>query len=163
MNQLNYEIVSKKAYRTIGMKWEGSWKDITNLKGMIVTMSKRVSELSGAKDPTHQLGLSYHLKNGGFTHYSVYEVDDKQTVPEGMIEFIVPESLYLHVSHPKGKSIGETYHDIFEWILKSEYQLKLEPNVKYYDPLPIKHEVYMSGRDLNNPYFEIYIPIEKRT
>ncbi len=162
MDQLNYEIVSKKAYRTIGMKWEGSWKDITNLKGMIVTMSKRVGELSGAVDPYHQLGLSYHVKNGGFIHYSVYEVDDNQKIPEGMIEFLVPESTYLHVSQPKGKSIGQTYHDIFEWVLKSKYQLKLDSKIKYYDPLPIKHEIYMSGRDLNNPYFEIYIPIEEK-
>ena len=162
MNQLNYEIVTKKAYRTIGMKWEGSWKDITNLKGMIVTMSNRSKELSGAIDPTHQLGLSYHVRNGGFIHYSVYEVNDEQKIPEGMIEFFVPESMYVHVSHPKGKSIGQTYHDIFEWIEKSKYQLKLDKDTKYYDPLPIKHEVYMSGRDLNNPYFEIYIPIEEK-
>ncbi len=160
MNQLTCEIVSKKAYRTIGMKWEGTWKDIANLKGMIVTMSNRVGELKKAVDPYHQLGLSYHVKNGGFIHYSVYEVDETQKIPDGMIEFWVPESTYVHVSHPKGRSIGQTYHDIFEWISKSKYKLKLDPNVKYYDPLPIKHEVYMSGRDLNNPYFEIYIPVE---
>ncbi len=161
MGQLNYEIVSKNAYRTIGMKWEGTWKDITNLKGMITTMSNRVCELQSAVDPNHQLGLSYHVKNGGFIHYSVYEVSDQQEIPKGMIEFLVPASTYLHVSHPKERSIGQTYHDIFEYISKSNYKLKLDPHTKYYDPLPIKHEVYMSGRDLKNPYFEIYIPIEE--
>ena len=162
MEKLNFDIIELKAYRTIGMKWEGTWKEITELKKLIKDMSDRVKELPKAVNQEHQLGLSYHTKNGGFVHYSVYEVDESQSIPNGMIEFKVPESLYLHVSHPENQSIGQTYHDIFEWIEHSEYKLKLDPHTKYYDPLPIKHEVYSSGRDLNNPYFEIFIPIEKR-
>ena len=161
MEKLNFDIIELKAYRTIGMKWEGTWKEITELKDMIKKMSERVGELKTAVNPEHQLGLSYHTKNGGFVHYSVYEVAESEEIPKDMIEFRVPESLYVHVSHPENQSIGQTYHDIFDFIDHSEYKLKLDPNTKYYDPLPIKHEVYSSGRDLNNPYFEIFIPIEK--
>ncbi|KMJ59405.1 transcriptional regulator [Bacillus sp. LL01] len=157
------ELVNLPAYRAVGLKWEGPYSEVPTLKEVIQHMSTRVIELPHTKDLDMQLGLSYHLRPDGFVHFSVYEVEEEQEVPEGMLEIIVPAMLYLKVDHPKGKDIGATYTEIYKWFKNNEYQPLRETGVEYYDDLPIKHERYPRGRDLNDPHFEILIPVVKAT
>lgn len=159
MKPLTFNLVNLPKTRTIGMRWEGTWKEINSLRRVIRKMAQRVDELDGALSPKEHIGLSYHDKNNGFVHYSVFAVDENQTVPEGMIEWMIPESFYVHVTHPKNESIGNTYNALYEWILKSKYQLKLASDIKYYDPLPIKYEIYERGLPISRSKTEIYIPI----
>ncbi|RXI96637.1 transcriptional regulator [Anaerobacillus alkaliphilus] len=159
---MKYETVTKPRYRAIGMKWDGPWSEISGLKSMIQTMSERVGELTHAVDPDTQLGLSYHLRPDGFVHYSVYEVGEEQTIPEGMIEFFVPEMTYLVTQHEKGQNIGQSYDNIARSLSDSEYKAFSEADIKYFDNLPIKHERYPRDRDLNDPHFEILIPIARK-
>ncbi len=159
---MKYEIVKKSGYRAIGMKWDGPWSEISELKSMIQTMSERVGELTHAIDRDTQLGLSYHLRPDGFVHYSVYEVSEDQTIPEGMIEFFVPEMTYLVTIHEKGQNIGQSYEIIASFLSDSDYKPFAEKDVAYFDNLPIKHERYPRDRDLNDPHFEILIPIVKK-
>lgn len=161
MISLKHEIVTKPAFRAIGLKWEGSYQEIPNLKKVIQTSSERVGELEHAVDPAAQLGLSYHTRRDGFVHYSVYEVSEEQGIPEGMIEIRVPELTYLVVQHHKGEDIGQTYYTISTCIAENNYQLYKEPGVDYYDSLPLKFEKYPADRDLQDPHFEIMIPIVK--
>ncbi len=159
MKTLIGEIVTIPSYRAMGLKWEGPYGDVPKLKEVILRMGKRVNELRFVKNPETQLGLSYHLRPDGFVHYSVFEVDDQQEIPPGMIEVNVPEMTYLIVKHPKGKDIGVTYTEIYQWFKGCDYQPLKENGVEYFDDLPIKHERYPVDRDLEDPHFEILIPI----
>jgi predicted transcriptional regulator YdeE len=158
----NYKIITLPAFRAIGMKWDGSWQVINQLKELIQTVSDRVEELKEVDNPNEQLGLSYHTRPDGFVHYSCFEVSETQTIPFGMLEVKVPELTYLITDHHKGEAIGKTYQNILEWLEKSKYKPYKEPNTNYYDSLPIKFEKYPVDRDLNNPHFKILIPITKK-
>lgn len=158
----NINIVTIPAYRVIGMKWEGPYSENHKLKNVIASVSERVGELEYAVNPKLQLGLSYHLREDGFVHYSGYEVTDDQTVPEGMIEFQVPEMTYLITEHEKGQNIEQSYENIYQWIQENGYVPFQEDDVRYFDKLPIKHERYPVDRDLEDPYFDILIPITKQ-
>ncbi|MFS0865044.1 GyrI-like domain-containing protein [Fredinandcohnia sp. 179-A 10B2 NHS] len=157
-----YKIIKLPAYRGVGLKWDGAYSEVSNLKQVITTMSNRVEELDHVLNPDQQLGLSYHLRPDGFIHYSVYEVTEEQQVPEGMVEIYVPEMTYLVTTHPKGESIGETYAKISSWMEEGEYEPFVESDKTYFDSLPIKHERYPANRDLENPHFDILIPITKK-
>ncbi|RLQ94367.1 AraC family transcriptional regulator [Falsibacillus albus] len=159
---MQYQIVTIPAYRGIGLKWEGAYSEVDELKKMIASMQGRVSELEHALHPELQLGLSYHLRPDGFVHYSVYEVDEKQQVPEGMIEINVPEMTYFTTHHAKGESIGGTYSKIHQWMDENDYHPYGEAEVEYFDSLPIKHERYPHDRDVDDPHFDIRIPIVKK-
>ncbi|MCG7342566.1 GyrI-like domain-containing protein [Sporosarcina sp. ACRSL] len=162
MKNFRYEIVEIPAYRAIGLKWDGPYSEVSTLKNIIMGMSNRVEELEYAINPKMQLGLSYHLRPDGFVHYSVYEVSEEQQLPEGMIEINVPKMTYVMIHHEKDQNIGQSYDNIFQWLQESDYELYREPNVEYYDRLPIKHERYPYDRDVNKPHFDILIPISKR-
>lgn len=162
MQTFHYEIVKIPEYRGIGLKWDGPYTEISTLKKMINTMSSRVGEFDHAVNPKVQLGLSYHLRPDGFTHYSVYEVSEEQQLPDGMIEINVPGMTYFMTHHKKGQEIGQTYERILHWLKKSDYEPYIEQGLEYYDDLPIKHERYPIDRDFMNPHFDILIPIFKR-
>lgn len=163
MIEIKYDIVSTKAYRAVGMKWDGPWSEIHGLKNVVQTMTDRVDELSHAVEPNMQLGLSYHYRPDGFTHYSMFEASEEQEVPEDMIEINVPALTYFVTKHEKGMEIGNTYYKISRWLKGSDYQAFKERNVTYYDEeLPIKHEKYPLDQELNDPHFEICIPIVKK-
>ncbi|MBM7553553.1 putative transcriptional regulator YdeE [Thalassobacillus pellis] len=158
-----YEIVKLPAYRAVGLKWEGPYSEVSNLKKTIHEMSQRVGELEHAVEPDVQLGLSYHLIPDGFVHYSTFEVNEDQDVPQTMAEIKVPEMTYLKVKHEKGQDIGLTYTEIHRWFKEeNEYTPLEEEGTTYYDDLPIKHERYPVDRDLTDPHFEILIPLQKR-
>jgi predicted transcriptional regulator YdeE len=160
--RMNYQIITLPEYRAIGMKWDGNWQEIDQLKAIIQTMSERVVELEGARHPEEQLGLSYHTRPDGFIHYSCYEVTNSQIIPSGMVEIVIPELTYLVTKHQKGEDIGQTYHHILNWFENSQYKPYKAANKTYYDSLPIKHEKYPVDRDLTDPHFDILIPIIKK-
>lgn len=155
-----FEIVELPPYRAIGLKWEGTYEDVPTLKDIIHTMRMRVEELSHAVKPDVQLGLSYHVVPGGFAHYSVFEVEPGQSVPEGMIEISIPQMTYLFTRH-EGGNIGQTYNQISQWLDGSDYHPFRDAGVTYYDGLPIKHERYSGLSDSTDPHFDILIPIVK--
>ncbi|CAG9622557.1 GyrI-like domain-containing protein [Sutcliffiella rhizosphaerae] len=158
-----YEIVKRSSYRAIGLKWEGPWSEIGQLKQTIQKMSERTDELQHVINPTLQLGLSYHTRPDGFAHYSMFEVTNEQEIPVGMMELYIPEFTYFVTNHQKGEDIGETYYKISRWIMDSEYMTYRETQVRYFeDILPIKHEKYPLDRDLQDPHFEIWIPITQK-
>ncbi|PAD41260.1 GyrI-like domain-containing protein [Shouchella clausii] len=159
MKKIHYDIVTLPAYRAMGMKWIGPYSDVSQLKEVIHTMEHRVEELKDVINPNIQLGLSYHTRNDGFEHYSVFEVKRTQPLLEGMVELYVPEMTYFVTTHQKGEMIGQTYEHIQQWLAESDYKPFQDPNRHYYDPLPIKHERYPKDRDLQDPHFEIFIPI----
>ncbi|WP_085990867.1 GyrI-like domain-containing protein [Oceanobacillus senegalensis] len=161
---MSYEIVKLPAYRAIGLKWEGTFTEIVpHLKNVIQQMQARSVELENKRNPSIQLGLSYHVIENGFRHYSMFEVSDEQDIPDGMIEINVPEWTYVKTTHNKGEDIAKTYSDLHQWLFKSDYTAYREVGVDYYDPyMPIKHEYYPVDCNPNDPHFEIFIPIIKK-
>ncbi len=157
-------MITLPAYRAVGLIWEGTFSEIApNLKNVIQQVKDRANELEYKVNPTVQLGLSYHVIENGFTHYAVYEVNEEQEVPDGMIEIWVPEWTYVKTTHNKGDDVQQTYTDLHKWLFDSEYTAFREAGVDYYDPyMPIKHEHYPVDHDLNDPHFDIYIPIVKK-
>ncbi|WP_245208144.1 GyrI-like domain-containing protein [Sediminibacillus dalangtanensis] len=158
----SYKLLEVPGYRAVGLKWEGAYKDIDQLKQTIRRMNERVGELDKAVEPDVQLGLSYHLRPDGFVHYSAYKVSEEQQVPKGMVEIRIPAMTCLYTEHQKGQSIGETYWKLNHWLESSSYRPFKEKGVDYYDDLPIKHERYPADRDEENPHFAILIPVINR-
>lgn len=66
-----WSIVTKPSYRSVGLKWEGTFQEIPSLKRVIEDMKGRAYELEYKINPSVQLGLSYHTVEDGFAHYSV--------------------------------------------------------------------------------------------
>ncbi|SFJ86770.1 Predicted transcriptional regulator YdeE, contains AraC-type DNA-binding domain [Halobacillus dabanensis] len=161
---MSYEIVTVPAYRAVGLKWEGTFSEIVpDLKNVIRQSEQRAGELEYKVNPHVQLGLSYHVVENGFAHFAVYEVSEKQEIPDGMVEVRVPEWTYGKTKHHKGKDIQKTYTDLHQWLFESDYKALREPGVDYYDPyMPIKHEYYPLDRDPDDPHFDILIPIVKK-
>ncbi len=161
---MNYKILTLPAYRAVGLKWEGTFSEIVpNLKKVIQQSIDRADELEHKVIPSVQLGLSYHVVENGFAHYAVYEVNEEQVIPDGMIEIRIPEWMYVKTTHNKGKDIQKTYTDLHQWLFDSDYTAYREVGVDYYDPyMPIKHEYYPVDGDPNDPHFDIYIPIVKK-
>ncbi len=164
VDKVSYEIIKLPGYRAVGLKWEGTFSEIVpKLKNVIHQAEERAKEIDYKVNPEVQLGLSYHVIEDGFVHYAVYEVSDKQEIPEGMIEIEVPELMYVKTTHNKGEDIQKTYTDLHKWLFDSEYIPFREEGVDYYDPyMPIKHEYYPVDRDPSDPHFDIYIPIVKK-
>lgn len=161
---MSYEIITLPAYRTVGLKWEGTFSEIVpNLKNVIQQVKDRSDELENKVNPNVQLGLSYHVIENGFVHYAVYEMSEEQEVPDGMIELWVPEWTYVKTTHNKGEDVQKTYTDLHQWLFDSEYTAYREAGVDYYDSyMPIKHEHYPVERVPNDSNFDIYIPIVKK-
>ncbi|WP_453996018.1 GyrI-like domain-containing protein [Bacillus nitroreducens] len=161
---MRYEILSLPSYRAVGLKWEGTFSEIVPyLKNVIRQAEERAKELEDKLNPHVQLGLSYHVIENGFVHYAVYEVNDQQEVPDGMVEIEVPQLTYVKTTHNKGEDIKRTYTDLHNWLLNSEYKAYREAGVEYFDKyMPIKHERYPLDRDPTDPHFDIYIPIVKK-
>lgn len=161
---MSYEIIQLPAYRLVGLKWEGTYSDIVpNLKNTIQEAKECHKHLTYLTNRTIQLGLSYHTVENGFVHYSGFEVDHQQVVPEGMIAFEVPAFTYVKTIHKKEDKVEQTYIYLHKWFLNSTYKPYLEEGVKYYDPaLPIKHEYYPLGYEEDKPEFDIYVPVVKK-
>lgn len=160
MKNFDYEIKKLPAYRAMGFKCDVSFTEIETIKDVIQDSMRRVDTLEYAVNKNIRLGLSYHLRPDGFVYYSVYEVQETQRLPEGMVEINIPEMTYLVTNHTGG-SIEETYLNIMEWINESDYKVFKEQGIQYYDELPIKHERHINHVDVSNLPFEICIPIEK--
>ncbi|WP_173105788.1 GyrI-like domain-containing protein [Bacillus sp. KH172YL63] len=159
---MTYTIVKRPEYRAAGLRWEGAYVEVPQLKEMIHTLRNRAHELGKSGESNMQLGLSFHVRPDGFLHYSAYEVGRDQKVPDDMIEIIIPEMTYVTAKHHRGEDIGLTYHKIDLWLKESDYKPFTDASVEYFDVLPIKHETYPPDRDESDPHFDIFIPVEKK-
>ncbi|WP_240795583.1 hypothetical protein [Aquibacillus halophilus] len=69
----------------------------------------------------------------------------------------------MKTHHEKGVNVEQTYTNVSNWFIENDdFKPYLEPGVKYYDKLPIKHERYPVNQDPTDPHFDILIPIERK-
>lgn len=153
------QIVSLPPFKIRGRKWQGKYSEVGQLKEVIHRVEGEKDFLEPIK-PKEQWGLSFHLIEEGFVHYSGFEVEDESKVGEYQ-EITIPSHTYVSVHHPKGRDVGETYQDIYQWFRDWKYEPYLEQDTKYFDGLPLKFEKYPVDRDWEDPHFDIYIPLQK--
>lgn len=150
-------IVEKPAVQTVGMKWEGTFAEAGagGIRQVIQQMHERRQEIQHVSDPDTLLGLSYHVTEEGFTHYSVLPVSAVHEIPEGMVSISVPALSYARLEHRKGQNIDRSYERIFAWIEEQGYK-KAPGDLTHCEEYPIDQDPYSE-----DPEFNILIPILK--
>jgi predicted transcriptional regulator YdeE len=149
------KIVTKPAFHAVGIRWEGTFAEAGagGIRKVMKEMQDRLHEIEHVINPKFLLGLSYHMRPDGFTHYSVVEVGEVDKIPEGMVAISVPSLTYATCQHIRGQEIERSYKNIYEWIAGMGYSL-YEGDLAHYEEYPIEQDPYST-----EPEFKILIPI----
>ena len=106
-----------------------------------------------AKAVDREVLFSPYMCNGIFaTYFACLEVEELNSVPEGMIGFKLPAMEYAKVNCTN-KSIGEGYTKIFEWMKENGYRQKFLDN-----SCPI--QIFYYEENVEEEFVEILIPIQ---
>lgn len=148
-------IVRRDSFLAIGLKWEGTFAEAGagGIRVVHKEMQERLHEIKHVIHPETLLGLSYHFRPGGFTHYAVVQVENVDDIPEGMVSISVPTLTYAKCQHIKGQNIDASYQNMFAWIEQQGYQLDKQ-DVTHFEEYPMAQDPYS-----NDPEFSIMIPI----
>ncbi|MBR6766638.1 MAG: AraC family transcriptional regulator, partial [Clostridia bacterium] len=159
---MNYRIIKKEAFRIVGFAWYEEltmencfqrvpeyWAEFFRNNGV-----PRVCRLMEGKEPQGILGVSL-CENGDYGGYFIAAATDAP-VPEGMEEYIVPETTYAVFESigPMPDAIQNLQRRIVsEWLLASGYEYAPAPDI----------EVYPAG-DQSAPDYrcEVWLPIVKK-
>lgn len=160
---MNYRIVKKEAFRIVGYKSTEKmtidncfeicpklWAEVGATGGI----PKLLALLQG-KEPNGILGVST-CTNGEYDAYFICVATDAP-VPEGMSEYIVPETTYavFEAVGPVPTAIQETQQKVVsEWLPSSGYEYAPAPDI----------EVYPAGDQSSANYrSEVWLPIIKKS
>ncbi|RUT33396.1 AraC family transcriptional regulator [Paenibacillus zeisoli] len=148
-------IVEKPAFQAVGMEWKGTFAEAGagGIRQVIQQMHERKQDIQHVSDPETLLGLSYHVTEGGFTHYSVLQVSAVHEIPEGMVSVSVPALSYARLEHRKRQDIDKSYEHIFAWIEEQGYK-KAPGDLTHCEEYPVGQDPYTG-----DPEFNILIPI----
>ncbi|MCR8642700.1 GyrI-like domain-containing protein [Paenibacillus sp. N1-5-1-14] len=151
-------LVTKEAFQAIGLKWEGTFAEASagGIRAVQTEFKKRLGEIKHVLHPESLLGLSYHITEGGFTHYVSVEVDRIEDVPEDMHSISVPTMTYAKCEHKKGQQIDMSYNNIYAWIENQGYQV-LQGDTFHFEIYPMANDPYS-----NDPEFVIMIAVDDR-
>ncbi|MFD0677782.1 MULTISPECIES: GyrI-like domain-containing protein [unclassified Paenibacillus] len=151
-------IITKESFQAVGLKWEGTFAEAGagGIRAVHTEIKRRLQEIRDVLYPDILLGLSYHINEGGFTHYSVMEVESAEHIPDGMVSITVPTLTYAKCEHKKDQNIDLSYKNMYAWIASQGYQLH-KGEVTHYEEYPIHQDPYVK-----DPEFIIMIPIENK-
>lgn len=153
-----FEVVSKEEFMAIGFKWEGTFAEAAEggIRKIQAELKRRLEEIQDKVDPETLLGLSYHATENaeGFTHYAAVEVKNAESVPEGMVSIAIPSHRYAQCEHRIGKSIEESYNQIYIWI-RDEGLKASRTGLTHFEKYPMSQDPYNK-----DPQFTIMIPVE---
>jgi AraC family transcriptional regulator len=156
--EMEYHIVNKNKFRIVGIKMQTTlannacYKD-TPLFWKTVIQSGRHNDILALmnQEPFGLLGVSNYspdFSSGIFNYYIACSTD--QPVPEGMEEFIVPESTWA-VFSSKAKETDAIQNleqrIVMEWLPTSGYEFGKAPDIEIYD---------------EEGYVDIWVPIKKK-
>lgn len=152
-----YVLVTKASFHAVGLKWAGTFAEAGagGIRIVQTDLQNRLKEINHILHPETLLGLSYHVTEGGFTHYAVVEVEKVEDIPEGMITIHIPTLTYAKCEHKKGQNIDATYTNIFNWIENTGYKLN-KSDVTHFEEYPMHQDPYSK-----DPEFTVMIPIVK--
>lgn len=149
-------LMTKEAFQAVGLKWEGTFAEAGagGIRAVQTVLQNRLKEIKHIVNPDKLLGLSYHVTEGGFTHYAVVEVERAEDIPDGMTLVAVPTLTYARCQHQKGQNIETSYTNMYAWIENQGYSLH-NGDLTHFEEYPMKQDPY--DRD---PEFIIMIPVE---
>lgn len=156
MQQVNEAIVvTKESFQAVGFKWAGTFAEAGagGIRLIQQEMQNRFNEIKHIRNREALLGLSYLNIEGGFTHYTVVEVDQVDDLPVGMETIALPTLTYAKCEHLQGQSIDASYDNIYSWIESKGYALH-EGDMSHFENYPMQQDPYTK-----EPEFTIMIPI----
>ncbi len=155
---MEYRIVRSKAFRIVGIQLQTTmengacYRDAPLFWSSVMQTGKQNSILALMNQkPFGLLGVSNYSDNfssGTFDYYIACSSD--QQIPEGMVEFVVPEATWavFPCSDIKPDSIQKLEHSIvMEWLPTSGYEFAQAPDIELYD---------------ENGKAEIWLPVRSR-
>lgn len=147
--------MTKESFQAIGLKWEGTFAEAGagGIRAVQKELHNRLKEIKHIVDPEKLLGLSYHVTEGGFTHYAVVEVERAEDIPDGMTMVTVPTLTYAKCEHKKGQNIETSYTNMYAWIENQGYMLH-KGDLTHFEEYPMQQDPYNK-----DPEFVIMIPV----
>lgn len=159
---MNFKIVKKEPFRIVGYKSTEPmtmencfeicpklWAEVAQKGGI-----EKLCTLFQGKEPNGILGVST-CENGDYDAYYICVATDAP-VPEGMSEYIVPETTYavFEAIGPAATAVQEVQQRIIsEWLPSSGYEYAPAPDI----------EVYPAGNQQADDYrSEVWLPIIKK-
>ncbi|WP_341538285.1 GyrI-like domain-containing protein [Paenibacillus pinisoli] len=148
-------LVTKESFRAIGLKWSGTFAEAGagGIRLVQAEMKSRMNEIKQVVNPHILLGLSYHVTEDGFTHYSAVEVEQMEDIPDGMASITPPTLTYAKCEHRRGQNIEASYNNIYAWIQDRGYSL-YKGDITHYEEYPMNQDPQSE-----DPEFVIMIPI----
>ncbi len=160
---MNYKIIKKESFRIVGYKTEEPmtmdncfeicpkfWEEVAAKGGF-----EKLYGIMSGKEPAGILGVST-CENGDYGAYFICAASDVP-VPEGMSEYLVPETTYavFEAIGPADTAVQEVQQRIIsEWLPSSGYEYAPAPDI----------EVYPAGNRQAADYkTEIWLPIIKKS
>ncbi|MFN2746629.1 MULTISPECIES: GyrI-like domain-containing protein [Bacillus] len=146
--------IEKCGFTGVGFTQTVTFKEARakKLHGIIRRLRNRYGEISGIREDRGMWAISNHQGGEGFTFYILMETDGRaDTLPEGMISFQVPPQTYAHTWHPRHELPEATYQKAYQWVRDQGYEVNTEAFTHM--------EFYPMNQDLNEPEFDIYIPV----
>lgn len=148
------QIITKEAFKGVGYMKTVTFEEAQAkaLHGIILDLMNKVHDIPNVVNLEGLWALSHPVSDTGFTFYILTEVSDyPDELQANMITHEVPALTYAKCHHEKGQSINQSYTDLFKWIEENGYKLNQNE---------VTHlEWYPLTQDLNNPHFDILIPV----
>lgn len=152
------------AMRIIGFSLATSTIDGQNHKEIPVFWQDHMREqwrdrVPGKKNPNVELGVCTAIdEDGSFRYIIGFEADNETAVPEGLVEYFIPEATYAIFTTPPADNeqfsaaIQGTWGNIFrDWFPGSGYEQAYAPDFEWYDER-------CWGE--TNKVIDIYIPVQ---
>ncbi len=148
---MNYKMIDFPAKKVVGMEYAGQ-NENQEIVGLWDAFMKRYQEVKGIHTQI-MYGLCYDYEEGGaFSYLAAVEVDEMESMPEGMKLMSIPARTYAVFTFSDHLSkIGEFWDKIYAEYLPAN-NLKPEFGMSF--------ELY-DERFGKSGEFDIYVPIQK--
>lgn len=85
-------LVTKESFQAVGLKWSGTFAEAGagGIRLVQAELKGRINEIKHVVNPHILLGLSCHITEDAFTHYSAVEVEHVEDIPDGMVSISPP-------------------------------------------------------------------------
>ncbi|MBW7459588.1 GyrI-like domain-containing protein [Paenibacillus sepulcri] len=146
----NCTVVTKPALNLVGISYCGPYSTFPDEAILLQSeFLSRKHELNGEVRST-ALYSPYFGNEVFATYWASFETAHMETVPDGMVQFIIPEHTYAMVTCTN-KRIGEGYEQLSAWM--NEQQLKKRDNA-------VSIEIFYIDEHLEEEAVDLLVPIE---
>lgn len=146
----NCSVVTKPALNLVGISYCGPYSTFPDEAIRLQSeFLSRKHELNGEVKST-ALHSPYFGNEVFATYWACYEVAHMEQVPQGMVQFTIPEHQYAMVTSTN-KRIGEGYEQLFAWM--NEHKLIKQDNA-------VSLEIFYIDEHLEEEPVDLLIPIQ---